>query len=809
MTDKPAETELRGSAPDVVLTSACDERDKPTDNATLVPDQTKTSPPTIVPTSTARATSFDSFYDEDPSNMVRQARKVRPSPALVSMAEIFDVGVIGIFGSIVTALSVGVIAALVPGTDKSFGAIAGCAVASGLAGFTIYMVSALIPIFYPLAALALQLASGSFVGAIIFHGICSWLGADPTAVPLLGTIGSAWLTVVFSLLPIFACPLYFSLSLSSKWQTSLGWSIVGLMVCDENGMRPSFARAWNRTLLRLWWPIMFPGKLSYSGLIDDWVEEHSKTVLVLKPQNLKAELIKAKDQVQKSSDKVIVTARTSVVGAGARQLLGQRLQGAALSAQTVKKMLKPDWQAIVLRAESYFIIMLGLLFLGRCNAAFWTQVYYHGFAIDAAGSSGITRTLITFFDKNPQVAQFIPIGMALFYLAILVLARRSIPQVLEMTSKGFTLRSSAFLRRKQENWEDVSSIHLEQGTGKDPEERWMVFVLKNAAPIKVRLDIIRSISSKQEILQALERWAPNAAKDPELLSSLQPPSDYSYTDIWLEALTGPPKRDKLKPLIGGAVLKDNQYKVTDVIAVGGQGSVYLANDCVSNEDVVLKEFVLPVYVDLTVRRKAIERFEKESRLLKQLEHPRIVKLLDYFVEDYRAYMVLEHLNGKNLHQLVKESGKISEKDAISLALQMCEILKYLHDQEPPVVHRDFTPENLILGTDGTLRLIDFNVAQTLDQSATTTGTVVGKPSYLAPEQFRGEPMPSSDIYSMGATMAYILTGEDPTPIAQSHPAQINPSISKGLDLVVATCTNYDSGLRYQSIEDIENALRSC
>ncbi len=91
--------------------------------------------------------------------------------------------------------------------------------------------------------------------------------------------------------------------------------------------------------------------------------------------------------------------------------------------------------------------------------------------------------------------------------------------------------------------------------------------------------------------------------------------------------------------------------------MGGQGSVYLANDCISNEDVVLKEFVLPVYVDLAVRRKAIERFEKESRLLKQLEHPRIVKLLDYFVEDYRAYMVLEHLDGKNLHQVVKESAR--------------------------------------------------------------------------------------------------------------------------------------------------------
>jgi len=792
MTEK--QTKLQDTTPDVVLKASAEETEAEpgTARAALTVAASKHSP--------------DSLYDEDPSNMVRQARKVRPSPALVSLAEIFDVGVIGAFGATVAALSVAIIAALLPGTDKSFAAIAGCAFASGLAGFSIFMISALIPIFYPLAALALQIASGTFVGTIVLDAICAWLGADPASVPLVSTLGSTWLTIVFSLLPIFACPLYFAISLSSKWQTSLGWSIVGLMVCDENGMRPSFSKAWNRTFLRLWWPIMFPGKLSYSGLIDDWVEEHSKTVLVLKPQNLKAELIKAKDQVQKSTDKVTVIARSAVIGAGARQLMGQRLQGAALSAQAVKKMLKPDWQAIVLRAESYFVIMLGLLFLGRCNAAFWTQVYYHGFPIT---SHAVGSSLYSFLNEHPQTAQFIPMGIAAFYLSLLILARRSIPQILEMTSKGFTLKSSSFKKRGLQKWEDVSSIHLEQGTGKDPEEKWMVFVMNNAAPIKVRLDIIRSISSKEEILRALERWAPHAAKDSELLSSLQPPSDYSYTDIWLEALTGPPKRDKLKPLVSGAVLKDNQYKVTDVIAVGGQGSVYLANDCVSNEDVVLKEFVLPVYVDLTVRRKAIERFEKESRLLKQLEHPRIVKLLDYFVEDYRAYMVLEHLNGKNLHQIVKESGKVNEKEALSLALQMCEILKYLHSQEPPVVHRDFTPENLILGTDGTLRLIDFNVAQTLDQAATTTGTVVGKPSYLAPEQFRGEPMPSSDIYSMGATLAYILTGEDPTPISQSHPAQVNPAVSAGLDQVVATCTNYDSGLRYQSIEDIENALRSC
>ncbi|HEY9677174.1 MAG TPA: protein kinase [Drouetiella sp.] len=756
----------------------------------------------------------DSLYDEDPSNMVRQAKKTLPSAALVSIAELFDVGVIGMFGAIVVSFSVAAIGIFIPGLHGDFHSIVACALASGVFGFTVYMLSALVPIFFPSAMLALQVGSGSYVGPIVVNAVCSYLGADPATAPLATTLISTWLTVVLSILPIFACPLYFAVTLSSKWQTSLGWSLVGLMVCDENGLRPSFAKAWKRTILRLWWPIMFPAKLAYSGLIDDWVEEHSKTVLLLKPQHLKAEMLKAKDQVLKSDNKITIKAYNSVIGAGTKQLLGQRMQGAALSPQAVKRMLKPNLSAMILRAEGYFVMMLGMLFLARTNAAYWTYLYFNGFK-----ANDISGSFASFVDEHPWIPAMFPITLAVLYVFALIVSRRSTPQIFELSSKGFLVTKTSrpllgFLNKgqigqKTNRWEDVTAIHLEPGNGKDPEEKWLVFAMRNREPVRVRLDIIRSISSKEEILRAIERWAPDAEKDTDLITTLQPPSDYSYTDIWLEALTGPPKRDKLKPLISGALLKDNQYRVTNVIAVGGQGSVYLAKDCVSGEDAVLKEFVLPVYVDLSVRRKAIERFEKEARLLSQLQHANIVKLLDYFVEDYRAYMVLEHLNGTNLHNVVKERGKLSNEEVISLALQMCDMLKYLHEQSPPVVHRDFTPENLILGTDGILKLIDFNVAQTLDQSATTTGTVVGKPSYLAPEQFRGEPTAASDVYSFGATLAYLLTGEDPTPISQSHPAQSTPSVSAELDLIVSQCTSYDSELRFKTIQDIENALRSC
>ncbi len=120
----------------------------------------------------------------------------------------------------------------------------------------------------------------------------------------------------------------------------------------------------------------------------------------------------------------------------------------------------------------------------------------------------------------------------------------------------------------------------------------------------------------------------------------------------------------------------------------------------------------------------------------RLDHPQVVKLEDFFVEDHRAYLVLEHIDGENLREIVLRDGPMSEERIKKLGEQMCSILTYLHKLSPPLVHRDFTPDNLILHKDGTLKLIDFNDAQQVEYA--TTGTVVGKQAYLPPEQFRGQ-----------------------------------------------------------------------
>ena len=169
-------------------------------------------------------------------------------------------------------------------------------------------------------------------------------------------------------------------------------------------------------------------------------------------------------------------------------------------------------------------------------------------------------------------------------------------------------------------------------------------------------------------------------------------------------------------------------------------------------------------------------------------------------------MLFRSIDGDSLRTLVSRDGKMSEAQVISLANQMCEILTYLHSLSPPVVHRDFTPDNLILNTEGFLKLVDFNVAQ--QKEATATGTVVGKHAYIPPEQFRGKPTTQSDIYAMGATLFYLLFAEDPEPISTSRPKETDDSISNGLDHLIATATALDPKYRYATIEELQKDLLS-
>ncbi len=297
-------------------------------------------------------------------------------------------------------------------------------------------------------------------------------------------------------------------------------------------------------------------------------------------------------------------------------------------------------------------------------------------------------------------------------------------------------------------------------------------------------------------------------RNPQLSKLLEPEPESAYTELWLSALSQKPERESLTPLAAEAILKEGKYEILHKIAMGGQGTAYAArrrNTETSEEDtVVVKEYILPTQVGASAKNESIESLKNEAEILARLDHPNIVKLIDFFVQDHRGYIVLEHVDGKTLRELVKENGPLDLETLIPISMQMCRTLSYLHEQAPPVVHRDFTPDNLILTGAGTLKLIDFNVAR--QTSSTVTATVVGKHAYIALEQFRGKPLPQSDIYSLGCNLHYLSTGEDPEPLSPSSPILVNGELNPELNRIVEKATALDLDERYERADEIMNEL---
>ena len=259
------------------------------------------------------------------------------------------------------------------------------------------------------------------------------------------------------------------------------------------------------------------------------------------------------------------------------------------------------------------------------------------------------------------------------------------------------------------------------------------------------------------------------------------------------------------PLEKGQEVQDGRYSVIMHLASGGLSAVYLAEQ--SDESlVVLKEAALPPTLDQATKDKAQEMFRREALILRQLSHRRIARAIDSFVEKGRDYLVVEFVPGENLRQIVRKHGVQSERNALDYAMQICDILTYLHEQDPPVVHRDITPDNLLLREDGQIFLIDFGAANQFLGAA--TGTLVGKQAYIAPEQFRGKAQEKSDIYALGCTLYFLLTGTDPEALSESHPKAQRADLSDDIDNLIASSTTIDPAKRINSAGDLKKLAQS-
>lgn len=217
-----------------------------------------------------------------------------------------------------------------------------------------------------------------------------------------------------------------------------------------------------------------------------------------------------------------------------------------------------------------------------------------------------------------------------------------------------------------------------------------------------------------------------------------------------------------------------QYQLLKQVGIGGSATTYAARD-VEGDDVTVALKML------SMRRmkdwKALDRFQREAKILQSLSHPGIPKYVDAFQEesdeDVSFCIVQELAQGKNLQELVEEGWRPEEKEIERIVEEVLEVLAYLGNLRPPVVHRDVKPANLILKDGvkgGKVYLVDFGSVQDVVRFAEEGfgSTTVGTFDYMAPEQFRGVATPSSDLYALGGTLLFLLSGRPPSAFPQER-----------------------------------------
>jgi serine/threonine protein kinase len=255
----------------------------------------------------------------------------------------------------------------------------------------------------------------------------------------------------------------------------------------------------------------------------------------------------------------------------------------------------------------------------------------------------------------------------------------------------------------------------------------------------------------------------------------------------------------------------NRYRIIKSLGQGGMGAVYLAQDSrLGGKAVAIKE-LNPGILKPQDRQWAVSAFDQEARILAQLNHPALTAVTDYFSESGLLYLVMEYVLGETLEQLwQKQPGRrFNSQIVLNWAGQLCSVLEYLHSQARPVIFRDLKPANIIVQSDGRLKLIDFGIARYFKPGRTRDTMALGTPGYAAPEQYgQSQADPRSDIYALGVILHQLLTGQDPTlhPFHFLPVAQLAPNVPSNLATAVTKAVQQVPQQRPQNIQEFDLLL---
>lgn len=255
----------------------------------------------------------------------------------------------------------------------------------------------------------------------------------------------------------------------------------------------------------------------------------------------------------------------------------------------------------------------------------------------------------------------------------------------------------------------------------------------------------------------------------------------------------------------GAVI-DGKYRILAEIGKGGMSTVYLSMDVRLNKQWAVKE------VQKRGERGAvnIQSIFDEANLMKKLDHPALPRIVDIIDTPDMLYIIEDYIEGEPLDKVL-EKGPQSQEAVIDWVKQICDVLEYLHSRKPPITYRDMKPANVMLNSDGNIKVFDFGAAREEGEYTIRHAKSLGTPGYAAPEQYGNAARVDvrSDIYTVGATMFHLLTGVYPPAKEDLPPIRtMNPELSGGLENIILKCTRADPEERYQSCEELLYALEN-
>lgn len=256
---------------------------------------------------------------------------------------------------------------------------------------------------------------------------------------------------------------------------------------------------------------------------------------------------------------------------------------------------------------------------------------------------------------------------------------------------------------------------------------------------------------------------------------------------------------------------DGRYEIIEIIGVGGMAVVYKAFDNIDNRIVAVK-ILKDEYIENEDFRR---RFKNESKAIAVLSHPNIVKVYDVSYGDLLQYIVMEYVDGITLKEYIEQQGVVDTREAIYFVTQILRALQHAHDKG--IVHRDIKPQNIMLISDGTIKVTDFGIARmSRSETKTMSGEAIGSIHYISPEQVKGSVTDArTDIYSVGVVLYEMLTGKLPFESDNTAqlilmqiqknpvmPREINPDIPVGLEQIIIRAMQKNQNDRYQSASEM-------